>query len=44
MTDGVFVTEPDRIARYEVTVSEVLAAACRLRSPLSLLGTVVGEL
>ncbi|WP_344958589.1 DUF5753 domain-containing protein [Saccharothrix longispora] len=44
LTDGVFVDEPDRVARYDTTMSELLALALSPSESLSLLGTVVAEL
>ncbi|GGP85693.1 hypothetical protein GCM10010185_69250 [Saccharothrix coeruleofusca] len=44
LTDGVFVDEPDRIARYEATMSELLPLALSPSESLSLLGTVIAKL
>lgn len=44
LTDGVFVDEPDRIARYETTMSELLILALSRSESHSLLGTVMTSL
>lgn len=44
LTDGVFVDESDRIARYETTISELLPLTLSPSESLSLLSTVMTDL
>jgi transcriptional regulator with XRE-family HTH domain len=44
LTDGLFVDDPERVARYEVTIREVLALALSPEDSLSLVDTVHAQL